>query len=88
MFVFLSCLFKTISKDPSHSGSLLSRQSTQLLENIIDGLGEFLALLDLQETQVDVIMQEICQQPDIKWELRKLDEDALWLKRNYARLDH
>ncbi len=48
-------------QDRDRHQTLIARQSRVLLRNLINGLWEFMELLDLEEAEVDVVVDEMIE---------------------------
>ena len=81
-------------KDRERHATLVARQSRTLLRNLVRGLWDFMATLQLDEAEVDTVVAEIIAFADeaegqnkVMDEFvptRPLDRDTLWLKMHIA----
>ena len=81
-------------RDRERHATLVARQSRTLLRNLVSGLWDFMATLQLDEAEVDTVVAEIIDFADDAEDrgkmmeefvpTRTLDRDTLWLKMHIA----
>ena len=95
---YISFLLQVMIKDRDMHQTMIARQSRQLLVDLVRGMWELMALLDLDEFETDTIIELMIDFVDFTSEveclgenyeflpLRRMDADILWLKKNCSKV--